>query len=410
MKKNILLTVFCLLGHLLSAQQNYNINFIHDGKTVYGTFKVPAGNKRFKTIIINAGSGANDRYGTLPMVGANVACLYPGLLNDTLKPYDELSDALRNAGYAVLIYDKLEFTYPTSLGTITFHKLWLPVESAIGYVKTRVDVDTNNIILLGHSEGSSLIPFIAKKRKDVKALISVAGPRTPFDSLLAYQIVYMTQTCGGDVSQAQAQAKQILDYFHLIRTNAWNSSTPALFGAPAKAWYDYVKANDPVADNYDTCHLPTLFLGFDKDINVPPAELQRFKSEVSITNDFWHIPSLIHYMTTNSNKHIARVVPDTIIYWLRNNGLQSDVNTPGTLQRSVKVQPNPFVSGFSVLLDHSYPGDIRAKLCDMTGRELMSAEPDNYQISFDTHEMQTGVYLLQVWIDGQWITKKIIKQ
>ena len=105
--------------------------------------------------------------------------------------------------YTVLRYDKLEYTYLSSLGQITFHKLWLPVESAINYVKTRNDIDTNQIILISYSEGSFPIPFIAKSRKDIKALISISRARTPFDSILAYQIINITKTCGGSVSDAE---------------------------------------------------------------------------------------------------------------------------------------------------------------------------------------------------------------
>src|SRR5204863_8574539 len=125
----------------------------------------------------------------------------------------------------------------------------------------RADVDTNNIILIGHSEGSSLIPFIARGRSDIKALISIAGARTPFDSLLAYQLVNIAQSCGGSVAQAQAQANQVLSYFNIISSNTWNGSTPALFGVPASAWYDYVRATDSVAANYNIDNLPTLFTG-----------------------------------------------------------------------------------------------------------------------------------------------------
>src|SRR6478752_8335062 len=162
--KVTLLVGFLLILRLGYSQQTYNVNFTHDGKIVNGTFTKPNGPGVFPTIIINPGSGANDRNGTIQMAGANVSCLYPALLNTTLRPYQDLSNALVAAGYAVLRYDKLEYTYSAaSLGAITFHKLWLPVESAINYVKTRPDVDVNKIVLIGHSEGSSLIPYIAKK-------------------------------------------------------------------------------------------------------------------------------------------------------------------------------------------------------------------------------------------------------
>jgi dienelactone hydrolase len=145
----ILLLIFTIKQSI--AQQSFEITFNHDGKNVLGTFTKPNGTGRFPTIIINPGSGANDRNGTIAMEGGNVACLYPDLLGDTLRPYKDLSDALVDSGYAVLRYDKLEYSYPTSLGAITFHKLWLPVESAINYVKTRTDVDTSKIILIGNS-------------------------------------------------------------------------------------------------------------------------------------------------------------------------------------------------------------------------------------------------------------------
>lgn len=395
------------------AQQVYTIHFTHDGKTVNGTFTTPNGSKKFKTIIVNGGSGANDRYGTLPMEGANIMCLYPGLLGDTLRPYQGLSDALVKAGYAVLIYDKLEYTYttPSALGAITFHKIYLPVESAIGYVKTRNDVDTHNIILLGHSEGSSLIPFIARSRKDIKALISVAGPRTPFDSILAYQIVSMTQKCGGDVSQAQSQANQILAYFNTIRTNSWNGSTPALFGLPASAWYDYVRATDSVSSNYNRCHLPTLFLNFKKDINVPPAELTRFKNEVTITNDFWSIDSLIHYMCTENTPRVSKVLTDTIIYWLRDNGFPSSVHSISS--NALSVWPNPAGNELHIALPDQAAENVVITITDPSGkiiaREISHQAGNSITSILDISDLAPGLYFVHLNSGDLEISKMFYK-
>jgi len=403
-----------LLTYTTKAQQSYNINFQHDGKTVHGTFTTPAGNGPFATIIIAPGSGPNDRDGTIPMLGANVACLYPGLLNDTLRPYKELSHALADSGYAVLRYDKLEYSYPTSLGTITFHKLWLPVESAINYIKTRNDVDTNQIILIGHSEGSSLIPYIAKGRSDVKALISIAGSRTPFDSILAYQLVNIAQTCGGDVPTAQAQASQILSYYNTIRTNTWNASTPPIFGVPASVWYDYVRATDSVAINYNIDNLPTLFLGLALDINVPPAELVRFQNEVTITNDFWSIPGLIHYMTPNNDPHVSEALTDTIVYWLRQHNLTTAIKSVDLESASVNISPNPFTDVFFVNLNKKQTGNVAIRVWNSVGQpayfrqEMKTAGKSIIQI--DLKEMPTGIYFVELSFDGVTTTKRIVKQ
>lgn len=393
MKKLIGLAIFLFTCVTAIAQQSTNITFTHDGKTVNGTFATPSGSGRYPTIIINAGSGPNDRNGTLPMLGANVACLYPGLLNDTLYSYKELSDALVDSGYAVLRYDKLEYTYPTTLGTITFHKLWLPVESAINYVKTRTDVDTNQIILIGHSEGSSLIPYIAKNRTDVKALISIAGARTPFDSVLAYQLVNIAQTCNGDTAMARTQANQILAYFNIIRTNTWNSSTPPLFGAPASTWYDYVRATDSVATNYNTDNLPTLFIGLGLDINVPPVELTRFQSEVTITNDFWSIPGLIHYMTPNNDPHVSQTLTDTIVYWLRHQNFTTGINRLPNAEASITVYPNPAHNTITIagLANHDSISCI-----DITGKVLAGWTAGKTKQTFSIDKLLPGNYVVRV--------------
>ena len=416
MRKALKILIFLTFLHMagqLSAQQSYNITFLHDGMTVYGTFSVPAGSGRFPTIIINPGTGAVDRDGTLPMLGANVACLYPGLLNDTLYFYKELAEALTDSGYAVLRYDKLEYSYPSTLGNITFHKLWLPVESAINYVKTRNDVDTTRIILLGHSEGSALIPFIAKGRKDISALISVAGARTPLDSLMAYQLLNIAKTCNGDTMQAIGQGMSIMYYFNLVRTHSWNTSTPNLFGVSPAVWYDYVRATDSVAKNYNADSIPTLFMGMGLDINVPPAELIRLQQEVSITNDFWTMPGLIHYLCPVNNPHVPRMLPDTIVYWLRRHVPVAGIPRHEANDLQVTVSPNPFRNHFRVQVDLKNPLNLKVTIRNMYGQVVLqkdlSSQAGKNTIDLDLSNQAPGLYILSLQTAGSLYSQRIIK-
>ena len=408
----ILLLIFAIKQSF--AQQSFEITFNHDGKNVLGTFTKPNGTGRFPTIIINPGSGANDRNGTIAMEGGNVACLYPDLLSDTLRPYKDLSDALVDSGYAVLRYDKLEYSYPTSLGAITFHKLWLPVESAINYVKTRTDVDTSKIILIGHSEGSSLIPFIAKGRSDIKALISLAGPRTPLDSILAYQLNSLAQLCGGNIAQTQAQTDQILSYFTSIRNGTWNGSTPAFSGVPASVWEDYVHVVDSVSIHYNTVNLPSLFLGLGLDFNVPPAELTRFENEITCTNDFWSIPDLIHYMTPISNPQFSETVSDTIVYWLRQQNISAGITSTKQESDYFTFYPNPFQSALNISIPNKK--GITFSLCvrSMIGQELYklsdTVESNGYVKTLDCEFLPEGLYFMELSMDGNRNMKKIMKK
>ena len=407
----LIFSLILILGlKAINAQQSYPIHFTHDGKTVNGTFTTPDGTGRFPTVIINPGSGPNDRDGTLLLSGGNTECLYPELNGETLKPYKELADALVDSGFAVLRYDKLEFTYTaTQLIPVTFHKLWLPVESAIAYVKTRSDVDTSCLVLLGHSEGSSLIPFIAKGRSDIKALISVAGPRTPFDSILAYQLVEFARMCDGDTLTAQMQADQILDYYSIARTSNC-SALPPLFGVAGCVWRDYFEATDPVATNYNLSNLPTLFIGLGLDVNVPQSELIRFQNEVTITDDFWSIPGLIHYMTPNDDPHVSETLTDTIIYWLKQQcetvGIEPDIAE----NNDINIFPNPFTESISINMpDDELNGTLT--IYNALGQIVSKTDKIDFQngSSIDLSYLMSGVYFMEIDVNNYKIVRRIVK-
>ena len=403
MKKAFLSLLLSLLITCSWAQQSQNITFTHEGKTVYGTFTSPAGSGRFPTIIIMPGSGANDRNGTITMVGGNAQCLYPNLLNQTLRPYQDLANALTDSGYAVLRYDKIEYTYTSSaaLGPVTFEKLWLPVESALDYVKTRPDVDTNRLILIGHSEGSTFIPYIARKRNDVKALISLAGARMPFDSLLAEQLPKFARLCNGNVTQAQQDSAQITLYFNYVRSGN-TSMLPTFAGVPAAEWKKYIHINDSVSINYNLSNLPTLFVGMQQDLNVPPRELQRFQQEITNGADFYSMPGLNHYLTTNSNPAVAIALTDTIIYWLRQQQVLTNVKPQLTRQQ---VSIHYSASGFTVQTDAAVQ---QINVYDVSGRKIKEIEaPLKSVVHVDRKELVQGVVLFEIITQKGVVVKKV---
>lgn len=317
LRKSVCTGLLAIAAYTAIAQSELPITFQHEGYTLNGRLSLPASSPPYRAILIIPGSGANDKDGTIPMVGANSQCLYPGLYGDTLRPYLGLSQALTAAGYAVMTYDKLEYTYTLPPQVITFDKLWMPVRSAISWLKGRSDIDASHLILLGHSEGSSLIPKAALEDLSVKALISLAGPRTPLDTMIARQIVGIAQACGGNVNDAQLTGNQIIDYGVLIRSGNYNNTTPPLFGVPAPVWEQYFHLVDSVAILYNMAQRKTLFIGLGDDLNVPIAtELQRFQQEITIPADFYEIEGINHYLTSAQHPEVAKVLTDTIITWL----------------------------------------------------------------------------------------------
>lgn len=391
---------YCLLTALLpalslSARTDVPVTFTHDGLTVQGRLTLPAGPAPYRVVVIAPGSGANDRDATMPILGGNAYCLFPGLVGDTLRPYRGLAYALADSGFAVLTYDKLEYSYPAGMGTITFNKLWLPVNSALRYLKTRRDIDTSNIVLLGHSEGSTLIPYIARSHPEVKALISLAGARrSVYDTILSYQIYNIARTCGGDTAQARLQGDQLMDYFSLIRSSGWNAGTPPFAGVSAAVWSDYIKVADSVVINYDLAARRTLFVGLGDDINVPVnTELEGFRRSVTTPADFYVLPGINHYLTTATNPATSKVLTDTLIYWLRHN--VAGVSVPrvtGNVVNKFTIVPH---TGYCIV--RSNQEQIRyVSLYSADGRFISRIQATGKEQRVSLETLAPGLYLLSV--------------
>lgn len=396
--KKFVLALFCVaLASFAEAQMNIPVQFMHVDRNVRGVLSLPAQPGPYATVVIVPGSGANDRDGTALLVGGYAPCLYPQLVGQTLKPYKGLGDALVAAGYAVLRYDKLEFTYANNLGVVTFDKLWLPVRSAINFLKTRSEVDTNQIILIGHSEGSSLIPFVANGRSDVHALISLAGAMTPFDSILANQLVGFAQMCNGNVVQAQTEATQILNYFSVLRAGTPPLNTPPLFGVTAPEWRNYVLATDTVAGFYNAAAKPTLFIGLGADVNVPPSELTRFQGAVTVTNDFWLLPNINHLLTTNSSPAFVQQIADTIVHWLSSRGIFTSFPTQNK-GLNVRIYPNPVQETVFIRWEEPISTNGTYQLLDALGRLQLAGvlEAGQLEERIQLKTLPPGVYLLRL--------------
>jgi uncharacterized protein len=387
MKKLLLLGLTFLMANIGYTQVSEEITFTHESYQIHGTLTKPATSGKFPLIVICPGSGANDRDGTIPMLGSSAQCMYPDIYGDTLRTYKDLAIGLTARGYAVIRYDKIEYTY-TSLGTITFKKLWLPFESAVDYAKTRNDIDVSNIILVGHSEGGMLIPYVAHKRNDIKALINLAGSRTPFDSLLAYQYREFPRKCGDDTTQTDAIASQVLAYFTLIRSGNWNSSTPPFAGVSASVWAQYTHIGDSVLINYNLAAKPTLFIGLEKDNNVPVAtEYERFKSEVTTPATFAKFPNLIHYMNPYNSKQASPEIAIQITLWLQSQGI-----TGIEEQRISKNQLTVFQESDRIRLEVANDILTSAELIDITGKHIDSVIGD--LLEFRISGLQSGIYFV----------------
>ncbi len=396
-----------VFGFTLSAQTT-NISFTHGGCNIQGVIDMPPGNGPHPAIVLVSGSGQNDRDTRIHLApNQNINCLYPGLVGDTVYPLRDLGQLLSDSGYAVLRYDDITISCPNYAGPFSFENVFLIGMSALDYLKTRSDIDTNQLILAGHSEGAMIVSVMANRRNDVKAIISVAGNRTPLDSILKTQLIDIADSCGGDSAAAALQGQQVIDYFNQVRQQNY-TGLPPFAGLSPQEWNTYINAADSVAILYDQAQLPALFLGFEKDFNVPSSELFRFQQETTGGHDFYLIPELNHYLTPPNHPRVPRSLGDTIVYWLR-DALLSNPTFTQTEVNAASIYPNPHQSDLHVKSDKPF---TLLQLTNMAGVVVYRQTFDKAnQCHIESAAHPSGVYLLSIrYTDGSEERIRVVKQ
>lgn len=186
----------------------------------------------YPTIVLITGSGKQDRDETI----------------FDHKPFAVIADHLSRNGFAVLRVDDREAGKTTgNFNASTTADFAKDVETAITYLKTRKEVDTNYIGLLGHSEGGMIAPMVAAKRNDIKFIVLLAGPGVKTIDLMEQQTI--------DVMASDGRTKEDLEkyrplYKELVTYILTEKDSAKIFdGASAifKAWQK--KVGDTVVKN-----------------------------------------------------------------------------------------------------------------------------------------------------------------
>jgi alpha/beta superfamily hydrolase len=140
-----------------------------------GEKRHPVSRPRIRACIIISGSGPQDRNGKVPDLGFSVQ-------------YKAIAHKLSNSGILVLRYD--ERGVGESQGdfkTASLSDFVSDVKAGIEYLRSRPDVDSSRICLIGHSEGAIIAPMIAAEDKEIKAIVLMAGTAKPLDQVITEQ-------------------------------------------------------------------------------------------------------------------------------------------------------------------------------------------------------------------------------
>lgn len=171
--------------------------------TLAATFTIPQGTGPFPAVLLITGSGPQDRDETL--LGH--------------KPFLILSDYLTRHGIAVLRADDRgtgQSTGDFSKGTTA--DFATDVEAGVAYLKTRSEVNSQKIGLIGHSEGAVIAPMVAVRDKDVAYIVMMAGTGVPGDQVIVAQGEAIQIANGVKPEKAAEDAARERDIMKLVET------------------------------------------------------------------------------------------------------------------------------------------------------------------------------------------------
>jgi uncharacterized protein len=221
------------------------------------TLTLPAGNGPFAAVVLVSGSGQNDEDET---VGPN-------------KPFRDIALGLAARGIASVRYDKRTRDYPRNLNpiTATATQEYVPdALAAIHLLQHLPAVDTPRIFVLGHSQGGTYAPLIAKRAPSVAGVILLAAGTEPLGSAILRQVRYEA-TLPGTIG---AKAKAVLPY---LRPQVAEIDNPAklardrpgtvLLNGIHPAYYLSMLRYDEVA-TARSIRQPLLLLQGDRDYQV----------------------------------------------------------------------------------------------------------------------------------------------
>ena len=153
------------------------------GVKLAGTLTIPKSEGPFPAVILISGSGQQNR--DEEILGH--------------RPFLVLSDYLTRRGIAVLRVDDRGTGGSTgNFSQATSEDFAEDVLAGIEYLKSREDIDSTRIGLIGHSEGGLIAPIVAVESPDVAFIVMMAGPGITGEEILYLQSDLISRAEGVD--------------------------------------------------------------------------------------------------------------------------------------------------------------------------------------------------------------------
>lgn len=310
--------------------------------TLAGTLTLPRSGKQSPAVLLIAGSGPIDRDETV--FGH--------------KPFLVLADHLTKQGFVVLRVDKRGIGQSTgNYGVATTEDFADDALAGVEYLKTRKEVNAQQIGLIGHSEGGLIAPIVAVKSNDVAFIVLMAGPCVTGEAILYAQEALISRAMGiteeqlshqldfqqqvlsvikneSDIEKAEKQLREIVaNQVANLPKEEQQKSVDAMETQMKRCnsrWFRYYLTYDPTI-SLRHLKIPVLVLNGELDSQVSPKQnlpvIAKILEEAKNRNyRIIEFPKLNHFFQTCETgsileygiieETIAPVLLDTLSDWI----------------------------------------------------------------------------------------------
>ena len=203
-----------------------------EGVTLAGTLTMPkaaAENEKYMAAVLISGSGPQDRDESL--MGH--------------KPFLVIADHLTKQGIAVLRFDDRGTGDSTGdHDPATTADFANDVRGAVAFLRTRAEIDSAKIGLIGHSEGGLIGPIVTSTDKDVAFLVMLAGPGVNGEKIILNQAPAISRAAGESEENVNLLEEQLPQITTAIKEGAGEEKISAMVSEFAKQLEAIEKESD----------------------------------------------------------------------------------------------------------------------------------------------------------------------
>jgi pimeloyl-ACP methyl ester carboxylesterase len=151
----------------------------HEGRILAGTLTLPtAGTPPYPAALTITGSGPHFRDGNRTP-------------DDPYRPFRQIAAALATHGVATLRLDDRGVGGSTGdAAATTGDDVADDMRVAVAWLRTRSNIASERIALIGHSFGGAVAPMVAAKDSTIAAMVLMGAPAKSFREIMRYQNLY----------------------------------------------------------------------------------------------------------------------------------------------------------------------------------------------------------------------------